>query len=275
MRSDNLEFLAGWLEERTGFALARDQMHLVEARLLPLVRRLALGDLDALMGELRGGRKPEIAVEVTDAMMTTETSFFRDAAVFVQLRDRILPALVAARAGSRRLRVWCAAVSTGQEALSIAMLARRHEVGLDGWQMDLLGTDVSRQAIERARAASYSHFEIQAGLPAKLLAQHFRRSQERWVATDALRRAATFKEFNLLADPASLGAFDLVLCRYMLRGAVPAVAREVAARVAGSIAPGGYLALGVDERLPEGVAGLEAVEGAPGIYASTGAEADA
>lgn len=270
MRADNLEFLAGWLEERAGFALGRDQMHLVEARLLPLVRRLSLGDLDALIGELRGGRKPEVAAEVTDAMMTTQTWFFRDAAVFAALRDRVLPALVASRAETRRLRVWCAAVSSGQEALSLALLARRPEVGMDGWQMDLLGTDVSRQAIERARAASYSHFEIQDGLPVKLMLQHFRRSQERWTATDALRRAATFKEFNLLADPAPLGDFDLVLCRYALRSMVPSVAGEVVARLACRIAPGGYLVLGADEPMPGDVPGLEAVEGAPGIYAVTG-----
>lgn len=275
MRADNFEFLAGWLEERAGFALGREQMHLVEARLLPLVRRLSLGDLDALIGELRGGRKPEVAVEVTDAMMTTQTSFFRDAAVFAALRDRVLPALLASRAETRRLRVWCAAVSTGQEALSLALLSRRPETGMDGWQMDLLGTDVSRQAIERARAASYSHFEIQDGLPVKLMLQHFRRSQERWTAADTLRRAATFKEFNLLADPAPLGVFDLVLCRYALRAMAPAIAAEVVARLAGRIAPGGYLVLGADERAPDPVADLEALEGAPGVYAMTGSGAAA
>ena len=274
MRPDNLEFLTQWLEERTGFALGRDQIHLVESRLFPVVRKFALGDLDALIGELRGGgRAADLPVEVVDAMMTTETAFFRDPGAFAALRDRILPGLVAARSENRRLRIWCAGSSTGQEAYSMAMLVRRPAVGLDGWQVDLFATDVSRQATERARAGAFSHFEAQLGLPVQQLLRHFRRQQERWVASDTLRRSISFREFNLLGDPQALGVFDLVVCRYVLRSCTPAARSTILGKLATRIAPDGCLWLGEGEAIPEEVGGFRVIDGLPGLYALAGGAA--
>jgi chemotaxis protein methyltransferase CheR len=268
MRADNLEFLIGWLGERAGFALSGDQMHLVESRLFPVARRFAFAGLDAMMAEFRAGTRTasELAPEIADAMMTTETRFFRDPGAFMRLRDRILPGLVAARADGRRLRILCAGVSTGQEAYSMAMLVRRPEVGLDGWQVDVVAADISRQAIARAREGSYSHFEIQHGLPVQQMLRHFRRQQERWIASETLRRSISFREFNLLDDPGALGVFDLVLCRYVVRGCTPAGQATILGRIAPSIAPDGYLWLGEGEAMPEGIAAYRPVDGAPAIF---------
>lgn len=271
MRPENLDFLVQWLSERTGFALGRDQMHLVESRLLPVARKFALGDLDTLVGELRaGGRAAELPVDVVDAMMTTETSFFRDPGAFVLLRDRILPGLVAARREGRRLRIWCVGASTGQEAYSMAMLIRRPEVGLDGWQVEVVATDVSRQATERGRSGSFSHFEAQLGLPVQQLLRHFRRQQERWIASDTLRRSITFREFNLLlGDPEPFGTFDLVLCRYVLRGCTAEGRATILAKLAPRIAADGALWLGVGEDIPDGAAGFTPLDGITGFFAPT------
>lgn len=277
MRPENLDFLVQWLAERTGFALGRDQMHLVESRLFPVARKYALGDLDTLVGELRGGggRTAELPVDVVDAMMTSETAFFRDPGAFVELRDRILPGLVAARGEGRRLRIWCAGSSTGQEAYSMAMLIRRPEVGLDGWQVDVVATDVSRQAIERARAGSFSHFEAQLGMPVQQLLRHFRRQQDRWIASDTLRRSITFRELNLLGDQDSLGTFDVVLCRYVLRAFTDEARATILGKLASRIAADGVLWLGAGEDIPDGVPGFGPIDGVSGFFAPTRGEAAA
>jgi chemotaxis protein methyltransferase CheR len=272
MRADNLEFLIGWLGERVGFALATDQMHLVENRLLPVARKLGLASLDAMIAELRAGarRAGEFAPEIVDAMMNAETGFFRDAGAFARLRDHVLPGLVAARQPSRRMRILCAGASTGQEAYSMAMLVRRPEVGLDGWQVDLVAIDVCRQSVARGRAGAYSHFEIQMGLPVQQMLRHFRRQQERWVASETLRRSISFREFNLLEDPAPLGVFDLVLCRYVLRGCTPAGRVAILGRLASVVAPDGRLWLGGGEAVPEDVAAFRPLDGLPALYAMAG-----
>ncbi len=272
MRADNLEFLIGWLGERVGFALAADQMHLVEGRLLPVARKLGLPSLDAMIAELRAGarRAGEFAPEIVDAMMNAETGFFRDAGAFARLRDHVLPGLVAARQPSRRLRILCAGVSTGQEAYSMAMLVRRPEVGLDGWQVDLVAVDVCRQSVARGRAGAGSRFEIQRGLPVQQVLRHFRRQQERWVASETLRRSVSFREFNLLDDPTALGVFDLVLCRYVLRSATPAGRVAILGRLAGAIAPDGRLWLGGDEHVPDEITALQPADGVSAVYARAG-----
>jgi len=270
MRPDNLDYLVAWLQERTGFALGRDQMHLVEGRLFPVARKFAMGDLDTLVSELRSGKTSDLPVDVADAMMTAETAFFRDPAVFAGLRDRVLPALVAARGSERRLRIWCAGVSTGQEAYSLAMLARNPALGLDGWQVEIVATDVSRQAIERARAGSYSHFEIQTGLPARLMVENFRRQQERWTVLEPLRRAVAFKEHNLLAEAGAPGGCDLVLCRYVLRSCAERARADILGRIVGQIGPGGLVCLGLDEAEMAAQAGLMPLDGALGIFVLPG-----
>jgi chemotaxis protein methyltransferase CheR len=270
MRPENLDYLAAWLRERTGFALVREQMHLVEGRLLPVARKFAMGDLDTLVGELRSGKASDLPVDVADAMMSAETAFFRDPAVFVGLRDHALPALMATRAAERRLRIWCAGVSTGQEAYSLAMLVRNPVLGLEGWQVEIVATDVSRQAIERARAGSYSHFEIQNGLPARLMIENFSRQQERWTASESLRRAVAFKEHNLLAETGAPGRCDLVLCRYVLRSCADEPRAAILARVVGQIVPRGLVCLGLDEADMAADAGLAAVDGAPGLFVLPG-----
>lgn len=270
MRPDNFDYLAAWLQERTGFALGRDQMHLVEGRLFPVARKFAMSDLDALVGELRSGKTSDLPVDVADAMMTCETAFFRDPVVFAGLRDRVFPALMAARGSERRLRIWCAGVSTGQEAYSLAMLARSPVLGLDGWQVEIVATDVSRQAIARARAGSYSHFEIQIGLPARLMVENFRRQQERWVAAEPLRRAVAFKEHNLLAEAGAPGQCDLVLCRYVLRSCAQERRLDMLKRIVGQIAPGGHICLGLDEASMAPDAGLRPLADVPGTFVLPG-----
>ncbi len=148
----------------TGIALGADRQYLAESRLAPVLRAHNVSDLLELTRVIEGRENETLVQEVIDAMTTNETSFFRDRAPFDEFRERVLPELMAARAHERRLRIWCAAASTGQEVYSLAMTLDHEARALRGWTVEILGTDISSAAIEVARKGVYSQFEVQRGL---------------------------------------------------------------------------------------------------------------
>ena len=148
----------------TGVAIGADKRRVVERRLGPVMRAHDVSDLFELTELIERNGNEALIEEAIDAMTTSETSFFRDRAPFEAFRARILPELMAARGRERRLRIWCAAVSTGQEAYSLAMMLDEAARELRGWSLEILGTDISGAAIETARKGIYTHFEVQQGL---------------------------------------------------------------------------------------------------------------
>jgi chemotaxis protein methyltransferase CheR len=235
----------------TGIAVGADKQHLVDRRLYPVLRAYNVADLFELTQLIDRPGNEALIEEAIDAMMTNETSFFRDRAPFEAFRTRVLPELIAARARERRLRIWCAAVSTGQEAYSIAMALDEAARELRGWSLEILGTDISGAAIETARKGVYSHFEVQRGLSTTHLLRYFHREEENWRVNEHLRACVAFGQFNLLSNPANLGAFDVILCRNALVNFGPEAKRSVLERLAGLLAEDGYLFLGDAETVDE------------------------
>src|ERR1700722_15039511 len=175
------------LRRRSGLVLTPDKLQLAKSRLTPVAHLFGFKDVPALMAEFPYPRE-EIAQAVTEAMTTNETSFFRDREPFNHFRDVVLPALTNARSSTRRLRIWCAAVPTGQEAYSLAMiLDEANLAGLD-WRIDLIATGLSPGAIARAKDGVYSQFEVQRGLPIHALLKHFTQEGSQWRVSDRLRR---------------------------------------------------------------------------------------
>jgi chemotaxis protein methyltransferase CheR len=211
----DFDYLRKLLRDRSGLVLAVEKLYLAESRLLPVARRHGMTTLTELVAKLRG---PSVALtaEVVEAMTTNETFFFRDKIPFEHVRDTILPALVAARAREKRIRIWCTAASTGQEPYSIAMALKNLGAALDGFRIDILATDLSIDVLERAKAGIYSQFEVQRGLPIQLLVKHFGKVGEHWQVAQDLRDMVQFRPLNLLNDFSPLGAFDLVFCRNVL-----------------------------------------------------------
>src|SRR5262249_16814505 len=148
--------------------------YLVQARLAPIARQLELASVGELIGRLRAGPENGLHARVVEALFTTETSFFRDVHPFETLRTKVLPELIARRRNERRVYVWCAACSSGQEPYSIALLVREHFPELAGWQVSLLATDLSGEVLAKARAGRYNQIEINRGLPAALMVKYFR-----------------------------------------------------------------------------------------------------
>ena len=241
------EFLRKCLKERSGLVLSSDKQYLVESRLLPVVRRADFGSLGELVGALRRGDAEALMTAVVEAMMTNESLFFRDKTPFDHFRTTVMPALTAARAGSRRIRIWCAAASTGQEPYSLAMALKDMEQDLVGWRIELLATDISNEVLEKARHGLYSQFEVQRGLPIALLIKHFSQFGEAWQIAPEIRRMVKYQQLNLLSDFSHLGTFDLVFCRNVLIYFDQPTKTDLLDRLAKMVASDGFLVLGAAE----------------------------
>jgi chemotaxis protein methyltransferase CheR len=242
------DYLCQFLKERSGLALAPDKEYLVENRLLPVARRHGRKTVTELIQMLKSPDAGNLKVEVTEAMMNNESYFFRDRVPFDRLADTVLPELLRTRSLRKKIRIWCAAASTGQEPYSIAMqLDQRQE--LAGWRVEILATDISGDAIERAKAGVYSQFEVQRGLPIQMLMQHFEQVAGQWRIAERLRKRAEFQIVNLLTDFSRLGQFDVVFLRNVLIYFDRDTKLDVLARVREAMAPDGYLLLGAAETM--------------------------
>lgn len=215
MKPDDFDFLAKLLKDRSGLVLSKDKSYLLESRLMPVARKRGFKGLDELVAQLRR-RDEALAADVTDAMTTNESFFFRDSKPFDQFRDVVLPNLLKTRATKKSFRIWCAAASSGQEPYSLAMILKENAARLAGWRTDIVGTDLSREILQKARAGLYSQFEVQRGLPIQLLVKYFKKRDDQWEIDPAIRAMVQYKEWNLLQDLKALGTFDVVFCRNVL-----------------------------------------------------------
>lgn len=258
---NDYDFLCRLLHQHSGLSLGPGKDYLIESRLSPVAASLGYADLAALANRLRAGAPSRELKAVCEAMTTNESLFFRDGAPFEVLRERILPELMAARQHLRRLRIWCAAASTGQEPYSVAMTLAAIPA-LAGWQVEILGTDYSTAALDRAKGGLYSHFEVQRGLPIQQLMKFFTREGEDWRANAELRRAVTYREANLLEPFTHFGTWDLILCRNVLIYFDLPTKKGVLDRMARQLSPDGYLFLGSAETV---VGVTESFERIPGI----------
>jgi chemotaxis protein methyltransferase CheR len=243
----DFEYLRAYLKQRSGLALTVEKRYLVESRLSPVCRRFGLGTLRDLVGALKLARDGAIERAVVEAMTTNETFFFRDRTPFDLFNDVILPEALARNAARRRLRIWCAASSTGQEPYSLAMLLQEAGPKLAGWQVDIVATDLSSEVIEKARLGLYSHFEVQRGLPVQWLLKYFTQVGEQWHIAPSLRAMVEYRQLNLLHGFEGLGQFDVIYCRNVLIYFDAPTKSDIMARLAGSLAPGGAVLLGAAE----------------------------
>ena len=272
MTGDDLNFLAQIVRRRAGILLPPHKASFVEGQLAPVMRRYGFRTVDALLAELRHGRDT-LARAVTEAMTTNESSFFRDRAAFEQFRDLVLPRLSEARAKTKRLRIWCAACAAGQEPYSIAMLLDDAKLAAQGWQIDLIATDLSAEMIARAQEGVYSHYEVQRGLAIRRLVAHFEEDSGNWRIREGLRRMVTFRQFNLLDSYGWLDDLDVVFCRNVLIYFGHQTKVDVIDKIAELLQPDGALMLGHAESL-RGISDVFLpLERAPEIFAKSKAAA--
>jgi chemotaxis protein methyltransferase CheR len=258
----NRTYLAALCLARAGLRIDCDKAYLLESRLAPVARREGFGSIDALIEKVRDGGEDRLAWAVVEAMLLPEAEFFRDRAVFEALAYDVLPAI--ARAAGRPLRVWSAACGTGQEIYSLAMLLTGAPVGD---HVELYASDLSEHALERAQAAAYSQFEVQRGLPARMLVRFFEKDGEAFVISPRLRQAVRWRRANLMDDISALGQFDLILCRSFLPQLAPEARTQVLQSLSRALTPGGRLVL---DPGGAGEPGLALVDARIGLFSAAG-----
>lgn len=257
------DFLAGLCLNRAGLKVDSEKSYLIESRLAPLARRECFSSTEALIDALRHGADDRLVWAAVEAMALPESEFFRDHHVFAALAEEVVPALSRAR-GGEPVRIWSAACGSGQEVYSLAMLlADAPGVG----KLELFASDLSERSLEKAQSGRYSQFEVQRGLPARMLVRHFEKDGETFVLSPRVRQMVRWRRVNLMDDLSRLGQFDLILCRNVLGQLAPEAGSRLLDQIDTALAPGGGLLLGQNDS-----AGKDFVRVAPdmALYAATG-----
>ena len=248
MTPQDFDYLRKLLRERSGLLLSAEKQYLAESRLLPVARKHGFAGLGELVGKLKATTAAApFTVEVVEAMTTNESFFFRDKVPFEHFRLTIMPALLAARAREKRIRIWCTAAATGQEPYSLAISLKSIGPALAGWRVDILATDISNEVLAKAKAGIYNQFEVQRGLPIQGLVKFFTQVGEAWQIAPEIRAMVQFRPLNLLNDFSLLGTFVLVFCRNVLIYFDQDTKIGVLNRLARQMPSNGFLILGAAE----------------------------
>ncbi len=246
-RSADFDCICELVRRHSGVVLEAGKAYLAESRLMLLMRREGLQSLQALVVRLRSEPYNGLHQEVVEAMTTHETSFFRDNHPFEALQKNVLPELLAARSSERRLNIWCAACSSGQEPYSIAIIIREHFPMLAGWHVTLLATDFSKQMLERAREGRYPQAHVNRGLAPGLLSKYFHKTGTEWRVNDDIRRMVDFRDVNIAEAWPALPRMDIVLMRNVLIYFELETRRAILSRAHSLLEPHGFLFLGSAE----------------------------
>ena len=238
-------FVSQLVRKEASIVLAPGKEYLVEARLIPVARAVGSPSVNEFLAELQRRPDPANQRRIVDALTTNETSWFRDREPFSALTEVVLPELVKARGSNRKVRLWSAASSSGQEAYSLAITLQENLPA--GWGYEIMGTDISTEMVKRAETAEYSQVEVNRGLPASQLVQYFERAGAHWRITPALRRNVSFRLMNLTTPLPSMQPFDVIFLRNVLIYFDVAVKRTVLQNVARLLRPDGWLFLGAAE----------------------------
>ena len=247
--AENFAYLQQQIYRESGIVLEAGKQYLVETRLAPIVRRHGLASINDLCAMMRATADKELRRQITEAMITNETQFFREPAQYELVRTRLLPELLLQRRSARPLNCWSAGTSTGQEAYSLAIVAA--EMGLGPLDIEILGTDLAESVLERARLARYSQLEVNRGLPSAYLVKYFTRQGLEWVLKDEIRSRVRFQRHDLRESARHLGPFDLVFCRNVLIYFDAETRQQILRQVREAMYSGGYLLLGAVETLSD------------------------
>ena len=241
------DYLRGYLKQRSGLVLTNEKQYLIESRLMPVARKFGLATISMLVGKLKEQPSGPLGEAVVDAMTTNESFFFRDKLPFDHFTQTMLPHMLTARARDRRFRIWSAAASTGQECYTLAMCLKDAEAKIGGWRIEMIGTDISTEVLEKAKSGIYSQFEVQRGLPINYLLKHFTQIGDMWQVSNELRSMVQYRKLNLLESFASLGQFDIVFCRNVLIYFDNETKIDILNRIRKLMPDDGYLVLGAAE----------------------------
>ncbi|MBF0235411.1 MAG: protein-glutamate O-methyltransferase CheR [Desulfamplus sp.] len=242
-----------YIEDQCGILLEKGKEYLIESRLTDLAVENGATSFTEFLSKAQSDYSGKLRDRIVDAMTTNETLWFRDHSAWEYIKEVAVPMLLEKSEKGERVRVWSAAASTGQEAYSLLMLlhdaaeARGKPHLL--YQVEILGTDVSTSALFTATSARYGTMAVSRGMPDDKKQVYFRKSGNEWEFDQVLKNRVTFKLFNLKNSFASLGLFDLILCRYVAIYFSDSFKRELFSKMSKVLKPGCVLILGATESL--------------------------
>lgn len=265
LTTEEFDFIAGLLKQRSGLSLTPDKGYLIDTRLGPIAKANGMTNVRELIVRLRSNPNAPIAYQVVESMTTNESMFFRDTKPFDQLVKVILPDMKAK--GKTSIRIWSAACSTGQEAYSVAMTLKEESAKYPGFSAEIYATDLAEKVVERSRAGIYSQFEIQRGLPIAYLMKYFtQRPNNNWEINDSIKSMVKFATGNLLTPYVGVGRFDIIFCRNVLIYFDEKTKADVLDRMAAIMNPPGYLYLGGSETTHGLTTKFKVVEAHRGLF---------
>lgn len=267
MRLPVFDIYAELLKEQCGLAIGADKSYLLESRLGSIAKAWGYASVEVMGPDLQFSPDPDLVDQIVEAMVSHDTSFFRDTKPFDIFKHVVMPYMAEARANAKTLRIWSAAASSGQEPYSLAMILKDAGTPWSGWTLDILGTDISASVLAQAYAGRYSQFEVQRGLPVQLLLNHFSQNADQWILNKDIRDMVHYELFNLLDDPSHYGLFDIIFCRNVIAGFDQDMKTELLRRLARQLTPDGFLFLGADETVLGLSEDFKPVPGQRGLYA--------
>jgi len=261
------------LKQKSGLILTQDKSYLLDSRLNPVAKKWGYENIEAMTHVLRGVPPSDLVTDIIEAMTTNETSFFRDTKPFDMFKDTVLKYYKETPKPNKKLKIWCAASSSGQEPYSLAMILKEKSADMPGWSFDITATDISHEILDQARTAQYSQFEVQRGLPITYLMNYFTQGEnKKWQLNDDIRNMVKFDYFNLLEPMSKLGQFDLIFCRNVLIYFDNETKSEILGNMSKQMADDGFLFLGGAETVIGITDDFVPVPDKRGLYAPQGSK---
>lgn len=246
-RTSEFSYLCELVKSSTAIALDAQREYLMEARLSTVAQREGFGSVSELLARVRTGGSSQLQWKVVEAMTTNETSFFRDVKPFEALRQVIIPYLIKARQAERKLTIWCAACSSGQEPYTIAMLLREHFPELQSWRLSILATDIATDMLEKSKNGRYTQLEVNRGLPANYLVKYFKKDGVDWQIDESIRKMVEVKRMNLSVAWPLMPPMDLVMLRNVMIYFPVDTKKQILKNMRSVMRPDGHLFLGTAE----------------------------
>lgn len=246
LTKNQFDVIRGLVRERAGIVLDEGKEYLVESRMAALLRTKSIASMEDLMQDL--SKKVKQTEElVVDALTTNETSFFRDGKPWDLLRECIVPELIERCRERRALNIWCAASSSGQEPVSLALLPRDRFPETASWDVRILATDISEDMLERCRTGIYSQLEVSRGLPSSMLVRYFEKAGVKWKVSGSVHKLIEYRYLNLMQPVPSMPPVDLVMIRNVLIYFDEETKIGILERIQKVLRPDGFLMLGTAE----------------------------
>jgi len=244
---EDFSYIRNLVRERSAIVLDKEKEYLISSRLEPLAKELGFASLPEFVGSLRRTSHDMLHRKVVEAMITNETSFFRDWRPFLALKEHLLPKLITRKASMGCLSFWCGASSSGQEPYSIMLTIQEHFPQLTDWKIRFLATDISGAMVKRCREGIYRQLEVNRGLPADLLRKYFSKKGGHWQIAEDIRKKIEFRELNLAGPWPLFPPMDMVVLRNVMIYFDGETKKHILKKIRNILDPEGYLLLGGTE----------------------------